>query len=240
MGNRWNHINSFIKNRNETTTIKRQIPSKNDGRSTLHAQVIKPVKQFDYKIETFITYVFYALSKPHIIVGDERSSRYFIFAALNFLLYLVVLFFVGATAGGHFNWQHGTVNMMLQGLFTIALILFTFFIQLLSINRMNTIYKVFVDTISYFSIVSFIGAVQVIFNLLALPFIHELEIISFLIIMSIPMRLFTTYNEKHHFDIDVFKLNLMFIVLIVIYMALAEHIPWTRFLEGISSLSAKN
>ncbi|TDM07324.1 hypothetical protein [Macrococcus lamae] len=239
MGNRWDHINSFIKNRNETNSIKRRIQPKNDKRITLHAQVVKPVKQFDYKIETFINYVFYALSKPHIIVNDEGSSRYFIFAFLNFLLYLIVLFFVGSTASGGFKWENGVVNMLLQGLFMISLILFTFFIQLLSINRMNTIYKVFVDAVSYFSLLILIGLVQIILNLLNLPFIHELELISFLIIMSVPIRLFMAYNEKHQFDIDVFKLNLIVIILVVIYMNISESIPWGNFLEGISSLNTK-
>lgn len=239
MGNRWDHINSFIKNRNEIATVKRQIQPKSDGRITLHAQVVKPVKQFDYKIETFINYVFYTISKPDIIVSDERSSRYFIFAALNFFIYSIILFFVGSTLHSQFNWENGLRNLLVRGMFTVVVILFTFFIQLLSINRMNTIYKVFVDMVSYLTIVSFVGIVQILLNIFSAPYVNELDIVSFLIIISIPIRLFMTYNEDLKFAIDVFKLNLIFIVLIVIYMAVSQYIPWNHFLEAISSLNIK-
>lgn len=234
MAGKWSHINAFIRNKGDVKK-KRQLETKEKRpvRSVLKAQVVKPVQTFDLKIDTFLSYVINTIARPYAIVKDEQSSRYFIYGVFNFLIYLFIIFLLGTFKGQGIDMMKGLYHTLAGGLFAFVAILFTFFIQLLSINRFNTFYKVFVDMVSYFTIVSVIGLIQFILQLLQLNYSHNLDIISFLALMSIPMRLFHNYNEHHKFEIDIFKLNVIFIILMVIYMAITRDIPWLSFYEEI-------
>lgn len=53
------------------------------------------------------------------------------------------------------------------------------FTQLISINSNITIYKVFVDILSYYTLVCVFGFIQLGFQLLSLPYNHALEILTF-------------------------------------------------------------
>ncbi|TDM15043.1 hypothetical protein [Macrococcus bovicus] len=231
MSKKWDHINSFIK---DTTPAKRvrqfnQLP---DKKSSLKALVIRPAAEFEYKIESFQSFFKYTLSRPQIVADDQTSGRYFLWALLNLLLYIVILFFVGAV-GEQFDWQEG-LQYALSGLvFTLVLIIFTFFTQLISINANITIYKVFVDILSYYTLVCVFGFIQFGFKLLSLPYNHALEILTFLVVLSIPTRLFISYHQDHKFEVDIFKMNLLLLVLIVLYMMFTRHISWLNFFSGI-------
>lgn len=224
MAGKWSHINAFIKSKGEAKK-KRPIQPKEKKpvKAVLKAQVVKPVQEFDLKIDTFFGYVINTIARPYAIVKDEHSSRYFIYGIFNFLIYLFINFLIGLFAGHEFNILKGLNHLVAGGLFALVAILFTFFIQLLSINRFNTFYKVFVDMVSYFTIVSVIGVIQLILQWFDFKYSHDLVVISFLAMMSIPIRLFQQYNENHKFEVDVYKLHVLFIILMVIYMAMTNH-----------------
>ncbi|GGA97366.1 hypothetical protein ERX37_04005 [Macrococcus hajekii] len=231
MSKKWDHINSFIKTSTPARRV-RHFSQLTEKKSKLKAQVIKPVEEFEYKIESFRSYLKYTFTRPQIVADDMTSGRYFLFAMLNLVLYIMIIFFTGAAEGG-FNWQEG-LRFAVSGLiFTTVLIVFTFFIQLISINSSITIYKVFVDVLSYYTLVSFLSFIQLVFEVFNLQFNHSFEIISFLVVMSIPTRLFISYHHDHKFEVDIFKMNLLLIVLMVMYLMFTRNIEWLNFFRAI-------
>lgn len=242
MADKWSHINEFIRNKNELKeqrgkikehkkkTFQQDQPTKE---KKIRHQFVYPLKEVNTDANTFIQFLFLSLGKPYHLVKDDDSSRYFLFAILNYFLYTIVLFLLGSLKGPGINFIQGLKNVVAGGSFVLILIVVTFCIQMMSINRNNTIYKVFVDSISYYTTVIMIGVIQIILQLLNFSYNHQLEVISFLVVMSIPLRLFASYNDKHKFDIDVFKLNIIFIVIIIVYMTLTKDFAWLSFYQSI-------
>lgn len=116
-------------------------------------------------------------------------------------------------------------------IFSLVSIFFTFLIQMVALNRTNNFYKVFVDSISYYTTYNLF----VIFELIALYFSPEtvvlFYIIRFLIIMTIPFKLFVTYREMNNIKMDVFPLHITFIIIMVIYIFISKDIEWLNFFK---------
>ncbi|TDM03960.1 hypothetical protein [Macrococcus carouselicus] len=231
MSRKWNHINSFIET-SSTAKKVRHFSQSPEKKSKLKALVIRPVEEFDYRIESFRSYLKYTFTRPQIVADDITSGRYFLWALLNMLLYLVIVFFIGA-ADDRFNWQAG-IQFAVSGLiFTLVLVVFTFLIQVISISSHITIYKVFVDILSYYTLVSVLTSIQLILKLLHPSYNHPFEIICFLVVMSIPTRLFISYHRDHKFEVDIFKMNLLLIILMVMYLMFTRNIEWLDYFRNI-------
>lgn len=235
LADKWGHINKFIKNptpiagkkRKDTAIKERDKFSKNK----LIAQVKKPIKEFDYQIDSFFNYVYRTVAMPIKIIDNPKSSKYFFFASLNFLVYLLLIFFLGAFHSTQFNFEAGLKMMVGGAIFSFLSIFFTFLIQMVALNRTNNFYKVFVDSISYYTIYNLF----VIFELIALYITPEsamlFYIIRFLIIMTIPFKLFVTYREMNSIEMDVFPLHITFIIIMVIYIFISRDIEWLNFFK---------
>lgn len=235
MADKWGHINKFIKNP-VTTSDKKKIDAEMTKRekftkNNLIAQVKKPIKEFDYQIDSFFNYVYRTIAMPNKIIDNPKSGKYFFFAFLNFLLYLVLIFMLGAMHSAHFNYHTGLKVVVSGALFSLLSIIFTFLIQMVALNRTNNFYKVFVDTISYYTL----NNVFVIFEFIALLVSPDVAIIfyiiRFLIIMSIPFKLFVTYREIARIEMDVFPLHITFIIIMVIYIFISKDIAWLNFFK---------
>ncbi|WP_414046716.1 hypothetical protein [Macrococcus equi] len=235
MTNKWGHINKFIKNPVHVSDKKR-IDTENDKRekftkNKLIAQVKKPIKDFDYHIDSFFNYVYRTIAMPNKIIDNPKSGKYFFFAFLNFLLYLVLIFILGAFHTAQFNLSSG-VKMIVSGtVFSMLAIFFTYLIQMVALNRTNNYYKVFVDTISYYTIYNLF----VIFEFIALLITPEVSImfyvIRFIIIMTIPFKLFMKYREMNNIEIDVFPLHITFVIIMVVYIYISKDIAWLNFFK---------
>ncbi|WP_414043442.1 hypothetical protein ACMGE9_01235 [Macrococcus sp. EM39E] len=235
MADKWGHINKFIKNPSPNIEKKRIDTEMNTRdkftKNRLIAQVKKPIKEFDYQIDSFFNYVYRTIAMPNKIIDNPKSSKYFFFAFMNFLLYLLLIFVLGAFHTTRFNIDTGIKMVVSGAIFSLLSILFTFLIQTVALNRTNNFYKVFVDTISYYTIYNLF----VIFELIALLIAPESSIIfyiiRFLIIMTIPFKLFVTYREMNNVEIDVFPLHITFIIIMVIYVFISKDIEWLNFFK---------
>lgn len=233
MADKWGHINKFIKNPSPDSESKRIDTEVTDKekftKNKLIAQVKKPIKEFDYQIDSFFNFVYRTIAMPNKIIDNPKSSKYFYFAFLNFILYLMLIFLLGAFHTSQFNVDDGIKMIVSGAVFSLLSILFTFLIQMVALNRTNNYYKVFVDTISYYTIYNLF----IIFELIALLITPEkaiiFYIIRFLIIMTIPFKLFVTYREMNKVEIDVFPLHITFIIIMVIYIFIAKDIEWLNF-----------
>ncbi|MGK0576426.1 hypothetical protein [Macrococcus capreoli] len=235
MADKWSHINKFIKNpqsiaekkRLDTENVKKEKFTKNK----LIAQVKKPIKEFDYHIDSFINYVYRTIMMPNKIIDNPKSGKYFFFAFTNFLLYLLLIFILGTFHTTPLSMNAGLKMVVSGATFTILSCIMTYLIQMVALNRTNNFYKVFVDTISYYTIYN----VFIIFEYIALFITPESAIIfyliRFLIIMTIPLKLFATYREMNNVEIDVFPLHISFIIIMVIYLFIAKDIEWLNFFK---------
>lgn len=233
VADKWGHINKFIKNpspevkrqRIDTETEKREKYSKDK----LIAQVKKPIKEFDYQIDSFFNYVYRTIVMPNKIIDNPKSSKYFYFAILNFILYLILLFLLGSLSSKQYKIDDGIMFVASGALFSIVSILFTYLIQMVALNRTNNFYKVFVDTISYYTIYNLVIIIELASYYVSPDFSLMFYVIRFLIIMTIPFKLFVTYREMNKVEIDVFPLHITFIIMMVIYIFISKDIEWLSF-----------
>lgn len=235
LADKWGHINKFIKNPTPVAGKKRIDTEIKDNekfsKNKLIAQVKQPIKEFDYQIDSFFNYVYRTVAMPNKIIDNPKSSKYFFFAALNFIVYLLLIFALGAFYSTQFNVESGLRMTVSGAIFSLVSIFFTFLIQMVALNRTNNFYKVFVDSISYYTTYNLF----VIFELIALYFSPEtvmlFYIIRFLIIMTIPFKLFVTYREMNNIKMDVFPLHITFIIIMVIYIFISKDIEWLNFFK---------
>ncbi|MCE4956848.1 hypothetical protein [Macrococcoides caseolyticum] len=235
MQDKWGHINKFIKHQTPITEKKKidtEVREKEKfTKNKLIAQVKKPIKEFDYHIDSFFNYVYRTIVMPNKIIELPSSSKYFYFALTNFLVYALLIFLLGVMHSSQKDVHYGVQFMVSGVVFTLISIFFTYLIQMVALNRTNNFYKVFVDSISYYTIYNVFVILEFIAILCLPDTVIVFYMLRFLIMMTIPFKLFVTYRELNHTEIDVFPLHITFIVIMVMYIFISKDIDWLNYFQ---------
>ncbi|UOB21338.1 hypothetical protein [Macrococcus armenti] len=234
---KWDHINNFItdeQSKQQPYEHQKGIVSKKKSkRAKLVAQVKRPIKEFDYHIDSFLNYAYRSFVMPNKIIDNQNSSKYFYFALMNFGIFLLMLYLLGAFHLRMFNNAEGLNYVISGGTFALVAILMTYLIQMLALNRTNNFYKVFVDTISYYTLYNFFILLELVSIYTYPDIVMIFYTIRFLIIMIVPIKLFFTYKEMSKVEIDVFPLQIIFIVLMVTYIYITRDMTWLNFFKFV-------
>lgn len=234
---KWDHINKFIKEDDDKKYVVNYSLDKQHAkvskRKKLIAQVKKPIEEFDYHIDSFMNYAYRSFVMPNKIIDNSKSSKYFYFAFINYCIFLCMLYLLGAFHLRTFNNMEGINYVISGGTFALIAILMTYLIQMLALNRSNNFYKVFVDTISYYTLYNFFMFIELLCVYLYPEFVMIIYTIRFLIIMTVPIKLFFTYKEMNKIEIDVFPLHIIFIIIMVSYIYITRDMPWLNFFKFV-------
>jgi len=234
---KWDHINNFITDEKSKqhpyTHQKVTVSKKKSKRAKLVAQVKRPIKEFDYHIDSFLNYAYRSFVMPNKIIDNQKSSKYFYFALMNFGIFLLMLYLLGAFHLRMFNNAEGLNYVISGGTFALVAILMTYLIQMLALNRTNNFYKVFVDTISYYTLYNFFILLELVSIYTYPDIVMIFYTIRFLIIMIVPIKLFFTYKEMSKVEIDVFPLQIIFIVIMVTYIYITRDMTWLNFFKFV-------
>lgn len=234
---KWDHINNFITDEQSKQQPyahqKVTVYKKKSKRAKLVAQVKRPIKEFDYHIDSFLNYAYRSFVMPNKIIDNQKSSKYFYFALMNFGIFLLMLYLLGAFHLKMFNNAEGLNYVISGGTFALVAILMTYLIQMLALNRTNNFYKVFVDTISYYTLYNFFILLELVSIYTYPDIVMIFYTIRFLIIMIVPIKLFFTYKEMSKVEIDVFPLQIIFIVIMVTYIYITRDMTWINFFKFV-------
>lgn len=233
---KWDHINNFITDEQSKQPYAHQkdtVSKKKSKRAKLVAQVKRPIKEFDYRIDSFLNYAYRSFVMPNKIIDNQKSSKYFYFALMNFGIFLLMLYLLGAFHLRMFNNAEGLNYVISGGTFALVAILMTYLIQMLALNRTNNFYKVFVDTISYYTLYNFFILLELVSIYTYPDIVMIFYTIRFLIIMIVPIKLFFTYKEMSKVEIDVFPLQIIFIVIMVTYIYITRDMTWLNFFKFV-------
>lgn len=225
MAKRFEHINQFLKDKNKRP--KRQARKK--VKEIIKSKPLeKKLPQFDKNIDSYYSFVYRSLFMPKTILQYKQSDTYFLFAIIHYLVFLLFLFLHGSIQSDHINVKEGLFDVSSGICFSLFLIMITYFIQYAAINTKITYLKVFVDTVSYYTIFNLIIIVQIALQIFMKNLSGTMHLLSFLMIATIPMRLFYEYHEDKK-SVDIYSLQMVSFVCIVIYLYLTKDIPWLHY-----------